>query len=160
MVADSPRTRAQRDLEERVTVEKHHDRDEETQGKREMRLRLVRFIEGVAPAKFLLMMYQPSLLFCIQHTKLACLLLSILNIHLVIDCQTGEIVTVFQFREDAFPTKAPGEMMVVRYKTHVISVDGTERGESIAHYSEKGDQHVVNYIYYIVFAAADVDPAD
>jgi hypothetical protein len=45
-------------------------------------------------------------------------------------------------------------------KAHVICVDGSKWSEPIAHDGEESNKDVVNYVYYIVFPAADVDPAN
>jgi hypothetical protein len=70
-----------------------------------------------------------------------------------------EIVAVLKIRESAFPAEAPGEVVVVGYEAHVVGVDCAEGGQAIADDGEEGDEHVVDYVYYVVVAATDVDPS-
>jgi hypothetical protein len=114
----------------------------------------------MTPAKFLLMMHQSLLLFRIQHAKLPHFLFAILDIRLIVYCEVREVVAVLELGERAFATQAPGEVVVVGDETHVVGVDYAEGGEAVADYGEEGDEHVVDYVYDVVFAAADVDPAD
>ena len=50
-------------------------------------------------------------------------------------------------------------MVVVGYEYHVVGVYCAEGGESVAHYGEEGDEDVVYYVDYVVFAAAEGYPA-
>ena len=44
-------------------------------------------------------------------------------------------------------------------KAHVVSVNAAEGSEAVAHYSEEGNEDVVDDVDEVVFArAADVDP--
>jgi len=50
--------------------------------------------------------------------------------------------------------------VVVGDETHVVGVDGPERGQAVANDGKESDEDVVDYVYYVVVPAADVDPAD
>lgn len=43
---------------------------------------------------------------------------------------------------------------------HVIGIDGTERGQSIAHDRKEGDKGVVNDIDQVVLFGSDRNPSD
>jgi hypothetical protein len=47
----------------------------------------------------------------------------------------------------------------MRDEAHVVCIDCAERGEAVSHDGEKSNENVVNYVYYVVFSATDVDPA-
>jgi hypothetical protein len=51
-------------------------------------------------------------------------------------------------------------VVVVGDEAHVVGVDGPERGQAVANDGEESDEDVVDYVYYVVVPAADVDPAD
>jgi hypothetical protein len=63
MIANSPSTRTQRNLEEGVAIQKHLNCNEEAEWKGVMRLGLMRFIEGVRFRVFSLVVSELLLLF-------------------------------------------------------------------------------------------------
>lgn len=48
--------------------------------------------------------------------------------------------------------------MVVRDEAYVGGVDYAEGGGAVAEYGKEGDEHVVDYVDYVVVAATDIDP--
>lgn len=44
-------------------------------------------------------------------------------------------------------------------ETHVVGVDGPEGRQAVADDGEERDEHVVDYVDYVVVSAADVDPS-
>jgi hypothetical protein len=50
-------------------------------------------------------------------------------------------------------------VVVVCDETHVVGVNCAERGEAVTDDGEEGDEHIVDYVYYVVVATADVDPS-
>jgi hypothetical protein len=47
----------------------------------------------------------------------------------------------------------------VCYETHVVGVYCAEGGKPVADDGEERDEHVVDYVDYVVVSPADVDPA-
>jgi hypothetical protein len=113
------------------------------------------FIIRMRILKLLLVMRQLPLLLRTQHRKL--FFFRILDFFWLY-CR--QIVLVVQFRESFFFAETPTEVVVVRDEDHVVGVDCSEGGESVAHYGEEGDEDVVDYVYDVVFSGADTDPAD
>jgi hypothetical protein len=66
---------------------------------------------------------------------------------------------VFEFCEIFFAAEAPSEMVVVRDEDHVVGVYCAERSKAIANYGEEGNEDVVDYVYEVVFAVSNADPA-
>lgn len=59
----------------------------------------------------------------------------------------------------ALASDLPSQKCVVCDKDHVVGVDGTERGQSVTHDGEQGDQNIVNDVDYIELSSTNIDPA-
>jgi hypothetical protein len=77
----------------------------------------------------------------------------------LVESQVREGIMVFEFCEIFFAAEAPSEMVVVRDEDHVVGVYCAERSKAVANYCEKGDEDIVNYVYEVVFAVSNADPA-
>jgi hypothetical protein len=77
----------------------------------------------------------------------------------LVESQVREGIMIFEFCEIFFTAEAPSEMVVVRDEDHVVGVYCAERSKAIANYGEEGDEDVVDYVYKVVFAVSNADPA-
>lgn len=70
MIVNTPGTGAESNLEQRVTVQQDDDGDQDTKRERMMGQRLVRFVEGVRPRHFVLVVYKFLLLKAVEDGEL------------------------------------------------------------------------------------------
>ena len=160
VIGDAPGTRAQCDLEEGVAIEEADDGDKEAEGKGVVRGGLVGFVKRVRIGKFVLVMHE-FLLLCRGEQGVLSIGDTVFDVLGVDFLRTffREIVVVLEFGKLLFSPETPGQVVIVRYEAHVICINNTERGETITHYREQGDQDVVDNIDNVVLLSTDVDPA-
>ena len=94
VVGYRPGAGAEGDLEEGVTIQQYHNRNEQSQGKSIMRSRLVRLIKTMTPSELLLMMLQLLNLFRGENGELL-----FFDIGYLGGLDGGEIAVVGEFGE-------------------------------------------------------------
>ena len=151
-----------------MAIEQDHDGHQEAQGESVVGRRLVRFVEGVRVAEFVLVMHQLFLLCGREYGKFV----SVVPVVVVglrvghVDLGRrhigrpllGKVVVVLKSGEMPFAPKTPGKMVVVCNEAHMVGVDDTPWDQTVAHHREQGDQNVVDHVLNVRLTIANINP--
>jgi len=164
VIADGPGAGTECDLEERMTIKQHDDRDEEAKRKRVMGHCFVRLVEGVRLGEFGLMVLETLLLPGREHTSFSFVDFGeLFFVHrrcfdISVCWDWREVANIVQLWQGSFSAQPPRQMMIMRDEAHVIRVHGTERSQAITNHGEQSNQDVVYNIGVVALSTTDADP--
>lgn len=106
-------------------------------------------------------MYKFLLLETVQNGELVLFVLrGIAKFNVDFDLAPGrKVVLILEVGQPALAANLPRQECVVSDENHVVRIDGTERGQSISHNCEQGDEDVVNDVDNIELSSSNIDPA-